>query len=119
MSSYSYSHTHLSSKDPVKSVEFYTKVMGAKITGIRESRGQKVVTVDFGGLSVRITGRTGADNDWKGLRFGLHHLGLFVSNMEEAIADLKSKGAELIVEPFQSRPLVVTMPLNSSITRFS
>lgn len=108
MSSYRYNHTHLTSKDPDKSVEFYTKVMGAKITEVKESRGQKVVTVDLGGLSIRITGRTGADNAWKGLRFGLHHLGLLVSNMEESIAELKSKGAELIAEPVQSRPGVKT-----------
>lgn len=104
MPSYRFDHTHLTTKEPDKAVEFYTKVMGAKIIGARESNGRKIITVDLGGIPVRITGSTGADDSWEGPRYGLHHLGLIVSNMEEFIADLKSKGVELVVEPKEIRP---------------
>jgi len=99
---YKHDHTHLTSPDPEKVVEFYTQVMGAKVT--RESAGRKMVDVDLGGKTIRISGSTAADNAWKGLRFGLHHLGLEVNNMDEVTADLKSKGVEFVVEPTQPQP---------------
>lgn len=104
MISYKHEHTHLTSPEPDKVVEFYTKVMGAKVTKEQETPGGKMVDIDLGGIPVRISGHTGADNAWKGLRFGLHHLGLAVDNMEALAADLKSKGVEFVVEPTQPRP---------------
>jgi len=104
MAAYKHDHTHLTSPDPDKVVEFYTKVMGAKVTKEQVALGGKLVDIDLGGIPVRISGHTGADNDWKGLRFGLHHLGLEVNNLDEVAADLKSKGVEFVVEPTQPRP---------------
>ena len=104
MTSFKHEHTHLTSPDPDKVIEFYTQVMGAKVIREQESSGVRMVDLDLGGIPVRISGHTGADNAWKGLRFGLHHLGLVVDNMDEAVADLKSKGVEFIVEPIQPRP---------------
>ena len=104
MAVYKHDHTHLTSPDPDKVVEFYTQVMGAKVTKEQESAGRKMVDIDLGGIPVRISGHTGADDTWKGLRFGLHHLGLEVNNLEEVAADLKSKGVEFVVEPTQPRP---------------
>ena len=104
MAAYKHEHTHLTSPEPDKVVEFYTKVMGAKVIKEQETPGGKMVDIDLGGIPVRISGRTGADDAWKGLRFGLHHLGLAVDNMEEYAADLKSKGVEFVVEPTQPRP---------------
>lgn len=105
MASYKHDHTHLTSPDPEKVVGFYTQVMGAKVTKEQETPGGKMVDVDLGGIPVRISGHTGADNTW-GPRFGLHHLGLIVDNMDEFAADLKSKGVEFVVEPTQSQPSV-------------
>ena len=59
-------------------------------------------------MPVRITSSTGVDSIWDGPQFGLHHLGLVVSNLDQFIADLKSNGVEIIVEPKQSRPGVRT-----------
>ena len=97
-------HTHLTSPDPEKVVEFYTQVMGAKVTKEQEVSGRRMIDLDLGGLTVRISGSTGADDAWKGLRFGLHHLGLAVDNMDEVAANLKSKGVEFVVEPTQPKP---------------
>ena len=104
MTSCKHEHTHITSPDPDKAVEFYTQVLGAKFIREQETPGGKMVDIDLGGIPVRISGHTGADNAWKGLRFGLHHLGLLVDNMEEFAAELKSKGVEFVVEPFQARP---------------
>ena len=104
MSSYRHDHTHLTSQDVEKAVEFYTKVLNAKITKAPESGGPQMVDIDLGGIPIRISSSTGADDTWQGLRYGLHHLGLIVSNMEEFASDLKSKGVEFVVEPTQPRP---------------
>ena len=97
-------HTHLTSPNPEKVVEFYTQVMGAKVTKEQEVSGRRMIDLDLGGLTVRISGSTGADDAWKGPRFGLHHLGLAVDNMDEFAANLKSKGVEFVVEPTQPKP---------------
>ena len=104
MISYKHEHTHLTSPDPEKVVEFYTQVMGAKVTKEQEVSGRRMIDLDLGGLTVRISGSTGADDAWKGLRFGLHHLGFVVDNMDEFAANLKSKGVEFVVEPTQPKP---------------
>ena len=104
MISYKHEHTHLTSPNPEKVVEFYTQVMGAKVTKEQEVSGRRMIDLDLGGLTVRISGSTGADDAWKGLRFGLHHLGFVVNNMDEFAANLKSKGVEFVVEPTQPKP---------------
>ena len=103
MASYKHDHTHLTSPDPEKVVEFYTQVMGAKVTKEQETPSGKMVDVDLGGVPVRISSSTGADKAL-GPQFGLHHLGLVVDNMDEFAADLKSKGVEFVVEPTQPQP---------------
>jgi len=104
MASFKHDHTHLTSPDPEKTVEFYTEVMGAKVIGKQEALGSQMFELDLGGIPVRVSSKTGADEAWTGLRHGLHHLGLAVDNIEKTAAELKSKGAEFVVEPTQLRP---------------
>ncbi len=104
MSTYRHDHTHITSQDAEKAVEFYTQIMNAKVIKVQESSGRKTVDIDLGGIPVRISSGTGADDVWRGLQYGLHHLGLKVNNIEEFTADLKSKGVEFVVEPTQPRP---------------
>ncbi len=104
MATYHHDHTHLTSQDSEKAVEFYTQVMGAEVIKVQENGGLKLVDIDFGGIPVRISSNTGADDAWQGLRYGLHHLGLIVNDIDEFTTRLKSKGVEFVVEPTQSRP---------------
>lgn len=104
MVAYKQDHTHITSPDPDKTVEFYTKVMGAKVTKDQESSGRRMIDLELGGIPVRISNSTGADKAWKGLRFGLHHLGLRVDNMDKFAAEMKAKRMEFVVAPFQARP---------------
>ena len=104
MVAYKQDHTHITSPDPDKTAEFYTKVMGAKVTKDQESSGRRMIDLELGGIPVRISSSTGADKAWKGPRFGLHHIGLRVDSMDKFAADMKSKGAEFVVAPFQARP---------------
>ena len=104
MATYKHEHTHITTPEPDKLIEFYTKVMGAKVIKEIESAGLRLVDVDLGGIALRISSATGADKDWTGLRYGLHHLGLEVDNLDEFIAHLKANGVEVITEPFQASP---------------
>ncbi|MEE8413634.1 MAG: VOC family protein [Dehalococcoidales bacterium] len=104
MSSYQHDHTHLTSQDLEKAVEFYTQIMDAKIIKAQESDGRKTIDIDLGGMPIRLSGNTGADAAWRGPRYGLHHLSLKVSNIEEFTADLKSRGVEFVIEITKPRP---------------
>ncbi|HEY81741.1 MAG TPA: VOC family protein [Dehalococcoidia bacterium] len=104
MAALKHDHTHLTSPDPERTIEFYTKVMGAKLVKEQESGGIKLVDLELGGIPIRISGQTGADKAWQGPRYGLHHLGLTVDDMDAFVAELKSKGVEFVVEPTQARP---------------
>ncbi len=97
-------HTHITTPDPDKIIEFYSKAMGARVIKEMESAGRRLVDIDLGGIPVRISSATGADKDWTGLRYGLHHLGLEVDNMDTFIATVKANGAEVVTEPFQPGP---------------
>ena len=106
MPKYKHDHTHITTPEPDKIIEFYTKVIGAKVIKEIESSGRRLVDVDLGGIPLRISSATGADKDWKGLRYGLHHLGLEVDNMDEFIAKMRANKVEIVTEPFQAGPEV-------------
>ena len=101
MATYKHDHTHITTPEPGKLIEFYTKVMGAKVINEIEAAGNRLVDVDLGGIPVRISKGTAADGNWKGLQYGLHHLGLEVDNLDEFIADMKSGGGEVVAGPFE------------------
>ena len=104
MLSFKHDHTHITTPEPDKLIEFYAKSMGAKVTKDVVVAGRRLVDIDMGGVTVRISSLTGADKDWKGLHYGLHHIGLAVDNMEEFIAKVKANGAEVITAPVQVSP---------------
>ena len=109
MPNYRYSHTHIASPNPQAAVEFYTKNFGAKVTREFLMRDQPAWDLDLGGLlGFRITANTAADGALKNKQaakvsmrpqYGLHHLGLIVDNLTEAVKDLKSKGVEFVLDP--------------------
>jgi len=104
MVTYKHDHTHITTPEPDKIIDFYTKVIGAKVVKEIESAGRRLVDVDLGGIPVRISSGTGADKDWTGPRYGLHHLGLEVDNMDEFIAQMRANAVEIVTEPFQAGP---------------
>ncbi|MBA7479208.1 MAG: hypothetical protein GH158_03595 [Dehalococcoidia bacterium] len=106
MATYKHDHTHITTPEPDKIIEFYTKVMGARVIKEIEAAGRRLVDVDLGGIPVRISSGTGADKDWTGLRYGLHHLGLEVDNMDEFIAKMKANNVEIVTAPFQASPVI-------------
>ncbi|MBI4303709.1 MAG: VOC family protein [Chloroflexi bacterium] len=104
MASYRQDHIHVTNPDPAKAADFYVKVMGARFIRERGLPGRQIMELDLGGIPLRISNSTGADENWKGLQLGLHHLGLTVDDMDKAVAEMSSKGVEFVVKPHSPRP---------------
>lgn len=109
MLKYEVNHTHLTSANPKAAVDFYTKNLGGKVISERMLSGnQPAWDVDLGGLLIRISATTGADETLKTrqaakvamrAQYGLHHLALTADNLDETVKDLKAKGVEFVIEP--------------------
>ena len=106
MSAFKYDHVHLRSPDPEETARYYEKMFGAEIIRSVQSDGRGRIDLNLGGLTVFIAK---ADPDKVGAPpeppfQGLEHLGLAVHPIDEAIAELKKKGAEVTREPTTIRP---------------
>ncbi|MFC1860374.1 VOC family protein [Chloroflexota bacterium] len=101
---YKQDHIHVTNPDPQKTAKFYTEVMGAKVTREHRTDRGEMIDLDLGGIPLRISASTGADDNWKGLQHGLHHLGLTVDDLDKAAEEMKLAGVKFIIKPFSPRP---------------
>jgi lactoylglutathione lyase len=106
MTVFRYDHVHLRSPDPEETARYYERMFGARIIRSRQSDGRERIDLDLGGMSVFIAR---VDPDKVGPPpqppfQGLEHLGLAVSGIDAAAAELKKKGAEFTMEPTTIRP---------------
>jgi lactoylglutathione lyase len=106
MSAFRYDHVHLRSPDPEETARFYERMFGAEIIRSVQSDGRERIDLNLGGLTVFIAK---ADPEKVGAPpkppfQGLEHLGLAVHPIDEAVAELKKKGAEVTREPTTIRP---------------
>ena len=104
---YKHYHTHLTTRNPGKAVEFYQRMFDAKVLrSFTSYENVDLWDLDVGGLRLRISSSTGAEEarnisqDY----YGLHHLGILTEDMDRAVTELMSKGAEFVVGPTSSRP---------------
>jgi catechol 2,3-dioxygenase-like lactoylglutathione lyase family enzyme len=106
MAAFTYDHVHLRSRDPDATAAFYERMFGATVRRSTHGDGSPRVDLDLGGLTVFIApvreDRTGPPPTSPYL--GLEHLGLAVTGIDAAAAELKAKGAEFTLEPTTVRP---------------
>ena len=105
MATYTYDHIHLRSRDPMATAQYFNKMFDAKIPETVQSDGQPRIDLDVNGLMIFIA--KADESTPAGPRephLGLDHFGFRVDNLAEAVADLKSKGAEFASEPRDLRP---------------
>jgi catechol 2,3-dioxygenase-like lactoylglutathione lyase family enzyme len=100
LATFEYDHVHLASQEPAKTIEFLAKHMGARVTRRGGTPSNEMIDLDLGGITLRISKTTGADDN----RFGLHHVGLKVADLRATISELKSAGSEIVVERFPDPP---------------
>jgi catechol 2,3-dioxygenase-like lactoylglutathione lyase family enzyme len=87
--------------------QYYHKMFDAKIIESIQSDGQPRIDLDINGLTVfiaRIPSEANIPEAPAEPHRGLDHFGLRVDNMDDAVAELKRRGAEFAVEPRTIRP---------------
>lgn len=106
MTEFKYDHVHLRSPDPEETAHYYERMFGAQIIRSIQSDGRERIDLNLCGLRVFI-----AKADPEKVPAapeppfqGLEHLGLTVNRIDEAVAELKKKGAEFTREPTTIRP---------------
>ena len=105
MVTYSCDHIHLRSRNPMETAQYFNKMFGAEIKESIQSDGQTRVDVNLNGLAIFLAKADDATLEaLKDPHLGLDHFGLRVNNLEEAVAQLKERGAEFAVEPRTIRP---------------
>ncbi len=107
MATYTYDHIHLRTRDPQGMAEFFHDIFDAQIIESVQSDGVARTDLDIDGLRVFIA-PVPADADMaSGPRephLGLDHFGFRVDNLDETVAELKRRGADIAVEPRTIRP---------------
>jgi catechol 2,3-dioxygenase-like lactoylglutathione lyase family enzyme len=107
MAAFSFNHIHLLTRDPKATAQYYHKMFGAKIIESTQSDGKPRIDLELGGVSIyilRVLPEQETPACPSGPYLGLDHFGLRVNNLDEAVAELKAKGAEFAVEPKTIRP---------------
>ena len=105
MPTYTYDHIHLRSHEPMETARYFNRMFDAKIVESVQTDVQSRVDLDINGLVIFIAKADEAVPDGPAApHLGLDHFGLRVDNLAEAVADLKSKGAEFSMEPKDLRP---------------
>jgi lactoylglutathione lyase len=104
---YQFYHLHLVSRDPEAAAQYYRRMFDAKVIETPQPDGKLRIDVDLNGLEIYIFRAGPGDNlpaCSPGRYLGLDHFGLLVKNMDEAVAELKKRGAEFTTEPVTMRP---------------
>ena len=104
---YRYDHMHLRSRDVKKTAEYYHQMFDAKIVESIQSDGKPRTDLDLNGLTIFIAAVPPEAAVPPGPTVpyvGLDHFGLRVENMDEAVAELKRRGASFMMEPRTIRP---------------
>ena len=100
MPTYTYDHIHLRSREPMETAQYFNKMFDAKIIESTQPDGSPRVDVDVNGLAIFIA--KADETVPPGVRdphLGLDHFGFRVENLDEAVNELKGRGAEFAVEP--------------------
>ena len=104
---YTYDHIHVRTKDPEGMATFFETMFGAKVLRLIQSDGVPRVDLDVNGLAIFIASvppEEHIDLSPRDPHLGLDHFGFRVDDIDGAVEDLRSKGAEIYVEPRTIRP---------------
>ena len=106
MPRYSYDHIHLRATDPQAMAAYYRHVFDATVVEAMQPNGRPRIELSIDGVVVLIADSPGENGPARPSEpyLGLDHFGLRVDDVDETVADLKSRGAEIIDEPRTIRP---------------
>jgi catechol 2,3-dioxygenase-like lactoylglutathione lyase family enzyme len=98
---------HLRSRDVKKTAEYYQQMFDAEIVESIQSDGRPRTDLDLNGLTIFIAPvapDAAVPPAPTEPYVGLDHFGLRVDDMDEAVAELKRRGASFMMEPRTIRP---------------
>ena len=104
---YRYDHMHLRSRDVKKTAEYYQQMFDARIVESIQSDGKPRTDLDLNGLTIFIAPvplDAAVPPAPTEPYVGLDHFGLRVENMDEAVGELRRRGADFTMEPRTIRP---------------
>jgi lactoylglutathione lyase len=104
---YRYDHMHVRSRDVKKTAEYYRDVFDAEIVESIQSDGKPRTDLDLNGLTIfiaHVASDAAVPPAPAEPYVGLDHFGLRVEDMDEAVAELKRRGARFMMEPRTIRP---------------
>jgi catechol 2,3-dioxygenase-like lactoylglutathione lyase family enzyme len=106
MATYAYDHIHLRAREPEKTANYYRDVFDAKVVVAAQPNGQPRIEVDLDGLWILIAGSPGegAAESPPDPYLGLDHFGLRVQSVDDTVAELTRRGADIIDGPRTIRP---------------
>jgi catechol 2,3-dioxygenase-like lactoylglutathione lyase family enzyme len=107
MPKYVYDHIHLRTRDAKAMADYFHKMFDAKIIESIQSDGQPRVDLDIDGLIVFIAPvAADAEIDASPAEpyLGLDHFGFRVDSVDDTVAELKRRGADIVTEPRTIRP---------------
>ena len=106
MSTFTYDHIHIRSRDPEKTAAYYERMFDAQIIRTPQEGGTRI-DMKIGGQNVFIApvpANSKVNPPPVTPYQGLDHFGLSVTGIDHVVADLKAKGAEFTMELNEPRP---------------
>ena len=101
-------HIHLIAEDIEKTVQWYCRVLGAKVTFQGEFSGSKVYYLDVAGMTFIVFGRLENEEEptpgTPAPKLGVDHFGFAVGDIGQAIEELRANGIKILKEPTTVRP---------------
>jgi len=100
-------HIHFRSEDVDTAIDFYTRMFGAYISERSGSKQMPVVFVNVAGTRLAFSPKSQesvAAASGNRPDKGIYQLGLRVNDVDKAVQELRSKGAQIEREPHEPRP---------------
>jgi catechol 2,3-dioxygenase-like lactoylglutathione lyase family enzyme len=95
---YNFHHIHLRCQDLEAAVAYYEKVFNGTVTERVEVRGMPIVRMKIGGENIFLSPKFGdaeVEPTTGNPRWGVYQLAFTVADLDAAVEDLQTKGAEL------------------------
>jgi len=100
-----FNHIGIKCSDQAAAVKFYTEVLGLEVIFEVEILGRRCIFVGKGPLQIELEEvKTKTQAPAGPPEIGLYHLAFKVEGIEARADELKSRGAEFLIPPFQIRP---------------
>lgn len=102
-----YDHAHFRCADLEKAIDFYQKMLDAEIVKRSEHGGRIIVTLRIGDTKICLSPAPPGSNlatEVNAKRLGAYHLAFLVPNLDDAVTECKSRGANFVIENLLANP---------------